>query len=125
MSSFDSISKTTKLKKGDKSRLVYVNKNNLGCLVSFSAKHKKTVDINKALQYPLSPVPLSIATSDRSRRGTKKSNLLKIIKGKMINENITTIPNTDKVSAYILDSMGFFRTITNIPSTGEDWHSVQ
>ena len=124
MSSFDSISKTTKLKKGDKSRLVYVNKNNLNCLVSFSVKHDKTVDINKALQYPLSPVPLSIATSERSKRGTKKNDLLQIIKGKMINENITTIPDTDKVSAYILDSMGFFRTITNIPSTGNDWHSV-
>ena len=87
-------------------------------------KHDKTVDINKALQYPLSPVPLSTATSERSKRGTKKNDLLQIIKGKMINENITTIPDTDKVSAYILDSMGFFRTITNIPSTGNDWHSV-
>ena len=50
----------TKLKKGDKSRKVYVNRNILDCLVSFSVKHKKAVDIKEALQYPLSPVPLSL-----------------------------------------------------------------
>ena len=80
VSSFDSISKTTKLKKDDKSRGVYVNRNILGCLVSFSVKPGKAVDIKKALRYPLSPVALSIATADGSKRGTKKSKLLPIIK---------------------------------------------
>ena len=51
-------------------------------------KHEKAVDVKKALQYPLLPVPLSIATADGSKRGTKKINLLLIIKDKMINENI-------------------------------------
>ena len=81
----------TKLKKGDKSRKVCVNRNILGCLVSFSVKHKKAVDIKKASQYPLSPVP----TADGLKRDTKKSDLLSIIKDKMINENITTIPDTN------------------------------
>ena len=88
--------------------------------MSFSKKHEKAVDIKKALQYPLSPVPLSIATADKSNRGTKKSELLPIIKDKMINENITTIPHASEVLAYILDFMAFLRTITDIPSTYED-----
>ena len=68
----------------------------------------------------LLPVPLSIATADGSKRGTKKSELLPIIKDKMINENITTIPHASKVLAYILEFMAFLRTITDIPSTYED-----
>ena len=71
--------------------------------MSFSKKHEKAVDIKKPLQYPLSPVPLSIATADKSNRGTKKSELLPIIKDKMINENINIIHDTNKVLAYILD----------------------
>ena len=97
----------TKLKKSDKSRNVYVKRNILGCLVSFLVKHEKAVDIKKALQYPLSPVPLSIATADGSKRGTRKSDLLPIIKDKMINENITTIPDNNKDLAYILDFVAF------------------
>ena len=90
-------------------------------------KHEKAVDIKKALQYPLSPVPLSIATADESNRGTKKSELLPIIKDKMINENITIIPDTNKVSVYILDFMAFLRTMTDIPSTYEDlaWRVIK
>ena len=84
-------------------------------------KHEKAVDIKKALQYPLLPVTLSIATADESKRGTKKSNLLPIIEDKMINKNITTIPNTNTVSAYILDFMFFkknYRHSINIPGLG-------
>ena len=82
--------------------------------------HEKAVDVKKALQYPLLPVPLSIATADGSKRGTKKINLLLIIKDKMINENITTIPDTNKGSAYIVDCMAFLRTLRDIPSTYKD-----
>ena len=38
---------------------VYVNRKILGCLVSFSVRHEKAVDIKKALQYPLSSGPLT------------------------------------------------------------------
>ena len=71
----------------------------------------------KALQYPFLPVPLSIATADGSKRGTKKSELPPIIRDKMIDENITTITDTNKVSVCILDFMAFSRTITDFPST--------
>ena len=106
---------------------VYVNRNTLGCLVSFSVRHEKAVDIKKALQYPLSSGPLSIATADGLKRGTKKSELLPIMKDKMINENITIIPDTNKVSVYILDFMAFLRTVTDISSTYEDlaWRVIK
>ena len=121
------MSKTTKLKKLDKSRSVYANRNILDCLVSFSVKHEKAVDIKKALQYPLSPVPLSIATADESNRGTKKSELLAIIKDKIINENTTIIPDTSKVLVYILDFIAFERTVTDNPSIFEDltWRVIK
>ena len=56
--------------------------------------------------------------------GTKKSELLPIIKDKMINENITTIPDTNKVSAYILDFMAFLRTITDIDIVADMYRPV-
>ena len=45
----------------------------------------------------------------------------------MINENITTIPDTNKVSVHILDFMAFLRTITDIPSTYKDlaWRIIK
>ena len=38
----------------------------------------------------------------------------------MINEGITTIPDANIVSGYILDFMAFLKIITDIPSTCED-----
>ena len=66
----------------------------------------------------------SIATADGTESGTKKSELLPIIKDKMINENITTIPDTNKVSAYILDFMAFLRTITDIDIVADMYRPV-
>ena len=42
----------------------------------------------------------------------------------MINENITTIPDTNKVSAYILDFMAFLRTITDIDIVADMYRPV-
>ena len=72
------------------------------------------------MQYTLSPVPVSIATADGSKRGIKKSNLPPIMKDKMIDQDITIIPEINKVSAYILDFIVFLITITDILSTLED-----
>ena len=68
----------------------------------------------------MSPVPVSIATADGSKRGIKKSNLPPIMKDKMIDQDITIIPEINKVSAYILDFIVFLITITDILSTLED-----
>ena len=42
----------------------------------------------------------------------------------MINENITTIPDTNKASAYILDFMAFLRTITDIDIVADMYRPV-
>lgn len=55
------------------------------------------------------------------QRGIKKTDLLLIINDKMINENITSIPVTNKVSSYILYLMALLRTITDISSPYEDF----
>ena len=83
-------------------------------------KYEKALNVKKALRYFLSPVSLSIATADGSKKGTKKSDLLPITKDKMTNENITTNLYNNKVSAYTLDFMAFLRTLTDIPSTYQD-----
>lgn len=65
------MSTTTKLKKRcqvKKYLRVYVNRNIFGCLVLFAVKHEETTNINKPLQYPLLPVPLSVATVNGSER---------------------------------------------------------
>ena len=72
------------------------------------------------MQYTLSPVPVSIATADGSKRVIKKSNLPPIMKDKMIDQDISIIPEINKVSAYILDFIVFLITITDILSTLED-----
>ena len=71
--------------------------------------------------------PLSIATADGSKRGTQKSALLSIIKNKVISEDICTIRDTSKISAYILDFMALLKTITDTSSTYEDlpWRVIK
>ena len=72
------------------------------------------------MQYTLSPVPVSIATADGSKRVIKKSNWPPIMKDKMIDQDISIIPEINKVSAYILDFIVFLITIRDILSTLED-----
>ena len=82
--------------------------------------------VRKLCNIAISPVPLSIATADGSKRGNKKSNLLPIIKDKIINENIITIPDTNKVSAYILDFMLFKNNYRHsIKIEDLEWHVIK
>ena len=48
----------------------------LGLLMAVSSKEGAVVDLDKALSYSLSPVPLALATSDGIRRKTCKSKLM-------------------------------------------------
>ena len=82
------------------------------------------VNTIKIILIPVKSCEGSIATADGTESGTKKSELLPIIKDKMINENITTIPDTNKVSAYILDFMAFLRTITDIDIVADMYRPV-
>ena len=70
---------TVSVEKDKKLKSVEVNQNILGLLLSASAKSGQVIDFAKALEYPLGPVPLSLANPDGSRRVTSKSKLLKVI----------------------------------------------
>ena len=69
----------------EKSNLSLLNKNkvtferNLGTILACSFKLPKIIDLEKALCFPLSPVPLSLANPDGSPCKTTKSQLNKIL----------------------------------------------
>ena len=43
-----------------KDKTLKVNHNFVGALLTYSAKSGKVIDLDKALMYPLSPIPLNI-----------------------------------------------------------------
>ena len=58
-----------------------VNRDILGKLLSISMRKGRVVDFVKALEYPLSTVPLNISNADGTMRKTNKSELAKLILG--------------------------------------------
>ena len=58
---------------------IEVNRDIFGRLLSISSKESKSIDFVKALPYPLSEVPLSLANADDTIRKTNKSKLANII----------------------------------------------
>ena len=55
---------------------VAVQRDVLGFLLTKSQELKSPVDMNEALKYPLSSVPLSIAHADGEKRKTNKASYL-------------------------------------------------
>ena len=85
---FKNTGKIVKVDKNNKTRVLEVNRNIMGALLSFSAKTETAIDMEKALEYPLSPAPLSIAHPDGTRCTTQKKDLLDIIKNHHKSSNI-------------------------------------
>ena len=67
------------LKKDNTVKTIEANRNILGTLLACSFKLQKIIDFEKALCFPLSPVPLSLANPDGSPRKTTKSQSNKIL----------------------------------------------
>ena len=82
---------------------IEINRNILGTLLAQSIKYSKVIDFKKALQYPLTPLPLSIANADGSRRMTYKSKLINEILECSRNTNYSqeNLPNK-RMLVYIL-----------------------
>ena len=100
---------------------VAVNRDILGLLVRLSLSSGQAVDFEKALQYPLSPIPLSLATPDGERCETVKSKLLEIILSASQSppkcpKSIIRIDQL-KPSALIIDLIAAIRTMTELPET--------
>ena len=89
--------------KGNKMYVTEVNCNILAKLTSSSAKTGKAVQFEDALKYPLSPVPLSLALADGSKRHTQESKLMDILK---LTEAASSIAPAVS-SHYIIDAILF------------------
>ena len=64
------------MRKDNKTLSLMVNRNIICALLTYSAKCGNVIDLEKALMYPLLPIPLSISNVDGTRRVTSKSKLL-------------------------------------------------
>ena len=79
------------------------------------------INYEKAMEQPLSPVPLSIATVEGGRRTTSTSKLLYIISATLTvlptSPKLVKFIDTTKPSALIIDLITAIRTMTKIPET--------
>ena len=110
--------KSAVVKKANQAMTLQVNRNIIGALLSYSAKSGRAIDFERALKFPLSAVPLSIANGDGSRRETSKNTLMDVINPKG-NENFTQAPS-ENVSDFVIDFIALVRTLTVIPKTLEN-----
>ena len=70
-----------------KDQAVKVERDILGILLAESTKNGRPVDIDHALQYPLSPVPPSLCTADGGRRKSSKSDMLDVLGDMSVEED--------------------------------------
>ena len=113
---FGDAGKKVMVKAKGKTKDVAVQRDILGLLVTVSYKEKELIDIDKALAYPLAPIPLSLATSDGCRRKTVKS--------KLFDAALTSVSSEEglpgNISCYVMDLAASLRCIVKLPNTFED-----
>ena len=97
---FSNNEKKTKLKSSaGKTIEMAVQRDILGFLLAKSQELNLPVDIDEALKYPLSEVPLSIAHGDGSRRKTNKSALFDVVLN--ATSSVTTNAGKEGIEVYI------------------------
>ena len=122
---FKNTGKTVVVKSENKKLVFEVNRNILGKLLAFSTKTGRQIDFERALTYPLSPIPLSLANPDGSCRTTAKSRFVEIILSYC---NTSTDPKDvcipkEEISAYLVDLMALIRTLPGLFDTYRDLSS--
>ena len=106
-------------KDNKKCDIIEANRNVLAKLLTLSANAQEPIDFNKALEYPLYHVPLSLAYPDGSKRSTQKSKLLEVI---LENKVDVSISEPREASTLILDMIAHYRVIAkDLPATFEEW----
>ena len=115
---FCSAEKKAKIAK-EKTKDVAVQRDILGLLMAVSSKEGAVVDLDKALSYALSPVPLALATSDGIRRQPYKSNLMDAALSSVVTDNV----NTDHATSLVINLTATIRCIAKVPNTV--WHTSQ
>ena len=119
---FQSAGKKVVVKRSKKEKVIEINRSVLGQLLAFSAKSEKCIDFQKALAYPLRPVPLCYAHPDGSRRTTGKSQLMKVV---LSDCSASTDPKElcilkASVSAYLINLMAMVRSLPGLYNTYHD-----
>ena len=117
---FRDTAQRVRMNKNGRTKTVDANWNFLSFLLALSAKTSKSIDYQKALEYPLCPVPLSLSDADGSKRSTAKSKLNDILMENSKLMESAELPNKADVSVYIVNLMAVIRTMTKIPETLEE-----
>ena len=96
---------------------VAVQRDILGLLLAKSQELNAPIDMEKALKFPLSPVPLALAHADGERRKTNESALYE-------HALASTQPKASTAGsgkkAYVLDLAAQLRSTTKVPDTFEE-----
>ena len=77
-----------------------VNKNILGLLLPSSINKERAIYLPTALAYPLSQIPLSLATGDGKRRETSKSKLIALLVEKVALKDPKTDNSVKEIKEY-------------------------
>ena len=118
--SFTDVIKKLKISAKGKSKEITVQWDILGILAAKSQQHNAAINIDKALCYPLAPVPLSMATCDGIRRKTAKRKLFDAALPSLI-ENDAQYPDDQYAHRiYILDIAAIIRSLVKVPNTFKD-----
>ena len=118
--SFTDASKKLKVSAKGKSREITVQRDILGLLAAKSQQQNAAINIDKALCYPLAPVPLSLATCDGLRGKTAKSKQLNAALTSLINNDAQFPEVQQSCRIYILDLAAIIRSMIKIPNTFKD-----
>ena len=87
-------------------------------LLAKSQEVNSPVNIEKALEYPLSAIPLSIAHADGEKRKTNKSALFDSALASTF--SMQTVVPLGETKVYILDLAALICSIVKIPETFEE-----
>lgn len=97
---------------------ITIHRDVLGTLLAISNKEKTVIDINKALQFPLSPVSSPLSTCDGKMRKNSKSALYKCALNELDEIHIEDIPSD--IDVYMIDLAAYIRTIVTHCKTVRD-----
>ena len=119
--SLKNTARSVTVQKNNKQRIVQVNRDILSWLIHLSAGRRLVANYEMAMEYPLSPMPLSIATTEGGRRQTAKRKLLEFVTATLTtplnSPKLVTSVDPGKSSTLIIDFIAAIRTIAKIPET--------
>ena len=84
-----------------------------GSILLLSQEH--SIDLEKLFQYPMSPVPWSLATGDGALMKTDKAQLMHYLEEKVQADNTVDVVEGDDIS--VVDGNALFQSILSPPAT--------